>query len=179
MNAAATRPAPADQAACPPTTRTDLRRPRLVIAVLWTLVIMVLCWMPGRMVHQLEDGSHWFLFKIPSLDKLVHGGIFIVFAILWARLGTSRRRFTWIALAGLGLAVLTELVQKLSVIGRDGSFADGAIDFAGILVGIVAAPLVEPGARWIELRVFPETASRAVPTRGTTVIVEDAAGPAH
>lgn len=177
MNSAATRPASANRAACPPAMPTHLRPPRLIMAVIWTIVIMVLCWIPGRMVHRIENGSLWF--KIPSLDKLVHGGIFIVFAILWARLGTSRRRFTWIALGGLGLAVITELVQKLAIIGRDGTWGDGAIDIAGILLGIVAAPLVEPWARRIELRVFPEAASRATPARRTSVTLEDTARPTH
>ena len=116
------------------------------MAVLWTLVIMVLCWIPGSVVREIEDDSLWF--EIPYFDKLVHGGIFIVFSILWARLGTSRRRFAWIALGGLGLAVITELVQR----ARRSSAATAVsptrpFDIAGVLVGIVAAPLVEPLAR--------------------------------
>jgi hypothetical protein len=145
------------------------------MAGLWTVVIMMLCWIPGSMVRDIEDGSPWF--EIPDLDKLVHGGIFILFSILWGRVSTSRRRFAWIALAGLGLAVLTEVVQKLPIIGRDGSIADTVIDVAGVLVGLAAASLVEPIARAFESRLFRESSAGAIPPRATTKKVEGVAGP--
>jgi hypothetical protein len=141
------------------------------MAVAWTLVIMVLCWLPGPMVRDLEGDSAWF--KIPNLDKVVHAGIFIGFSILWARLGTSRRRLVWIAVGGFGLAVLTEVVQKLAVVGRDGRVDDAILDVAGILVGIVAIPFVEPVFRLIESRFFGETASRSDEGAAPVVSVEE------
>ena len=159
----------------PPTARTDLNFYRFAMAVLWTVVIMILCWLPGSMVRDLEDGSPWF--KIPDLDKVGHAGIFVVFSVLWARVFTSRHRFAWVALAGFGLAIVTELVQKLPVVGRDGSFADTLTDGAGVLVGIVLAPLVEPVARYIESRIFRKTESPRVSLKGTTVTVDEVPRP--
>jgi len=60
-----------------------LRRFRTAIAVLWTLAIAILCWMPREVVAEIEDRSWWF--QIHRVDKLIHAGIFVVFAVLWIR----------------------------------------------------------------------------------------------
>jgi VanZ family protein len=156
----------------PPPARTDLNVYRFAIAILWTVVIMMLCWLPGPMVKELEEGSSWF--KIPDLDKMIHAGIFVVFSILWARALTYRRRFAWIALAGFGLAIVTELVQKIPAVGRDGNVADALTDGAGVLVGIVVAPLVEPVARYIESRIFRNNETQPARMDAPTVAVDPA-----
>ena len=51
--------------------QVDSSRFRLAAAVVWTVVIMVLCWLPSGVVHELPDESSWF--EIPNFDKLVHG----------------------------------------------------------------------------------------------------------
>ena len=68
--------------------RSDLAIHRAVMAVLWTIVIMMLCWLPGHFVQKVESGSGWF--KIVNLDKAIHSAIFIIFALLWARVGPLR-----------------------------------------------------------------------------------------
>jgi hypothetical protein len=132
---------------------STLRAVRIAMAGLWTFVILLLCWIPGNMVRKFEGDSSWF-FHVPDLDKIVHASIFIVFSLLWARAWPLRRPFRWIALAGFGLAILTEVVQKLAIIGRDGSVGDTVVDFAGVLVGLVAVPLVDPLAKIVESRLF-------------------------
>jgi hypothetical protein len=168
-------PSPASPNSQPPVARTDLNSYRIGTAIFWTVVIMALCWLPGSIVQEFEGGSSWF--TIPDLDKLVHAGIFIVFSILWARAFSSRGRFAWIALGGLGLAIVTELAQKLPVVGRDGNIADTLTDAAGVLAGIVAAPLVEPLARFAESRIFRKTESRLVRLNRTMVIADGAPRP--
>ena len=152
MDAVPTTPSADDAKRQPQAASTGLGRLRLTMAILWTVVIMMLCWLPGSMVHELEGGSLWF--KIPDLDKIVHAGIFVVFSVLWARALTSRRRFAWVALGGFALAVVTELVQMLPIVGRDGEISDALTDFGGVLAGMVLAPLVEPVARFIESLIF-------------------------
>jgi hypothetical protein len=102
------------------------------------------------------------------LDKVVHGSIFVIFAILWARVWSSRRRFAWVALGGFILAAVTELVQLLPIVGRDGEILDFVMDAAGVLIGIAIVPLVEPLARFVELRVFPAPAARPVPVESAS-----------
>jgi hypothetical protein len=163
-------PNPDDSKGQPQAARTDLSGYRLAMAILWTIVIMMLCWLPGSIVQKLEDGSSWF--DVPDLDKVIHAGIFVVFSILWARALSCRRRFAWVALGGLGLAIVTELVQKLPVVGRDGEISDAITDVAGVLVGMAAAPLVEPVARFIEARIFRIDISQPVILKGTTITVD-------
>ena len=115
---------------------------RVIVAVLWTLIILTLCWLPSNVVQEVEKDSSWF--QIPNFDKLVHWGIFLLFSILWLRVGTTPWRFLWVALGGLVLAVVSELVQLLPIIGRDATIGDGVTDCIGLLLGLALAPVLEP-----------------------------------
>jgi len=141
-------------------------RHRLVMALVWTLLIMVLCWLPRNLVRRVEGESSWF--QIPNLDKLVHCGLFVVFSILWLRVRWFRRRFGWVALGGFVLAVVTELVQQLPVVGRDASVADALTDVIGVLIGIAISSRVEPLARFVEARLLRETPAPPLPAEPGT-----------
>ena len=120
---------------------------RVTAAVLWTLIILTLCWLPKYVVQEVEKDSSWF--QIPNFDKLVHWEIFLLFAILWLRVGKTPRRFLWVALAGLVLTVVSELVQSLPIIGRDATIGDGVTDCIGLLLGLALAPVLSLGcAGW-------------------------------
>ncbi len=109
----------------------------LLVAILWTLVIMGLCWVPGRLVGELDPNSIWA--RIPNLDKYIHAGIFIIFAILWMHVEGLRRRLATVFVAGCALAVLTEVVQEIAIVGRDGNIPDTTVDVVGLIVGLVIA----------------------------------------
>jgi uncharacterized protein (DUF486 family) len=130
---------------------------RIAMAVCWTLVIMALCWLPGPWVQRVERGSPWF--QLPDLDKVIHGGIFTVFSVLWLRAVSARRRLLIVAASGVALAVLTELVQNLPIVDRDCEVGDAIVDVAGVLVGLAIAWLVEPLFRYAETLLFRKTAS--------------------
>jgi hypothetical protein len=136
---------------------SDLTIYRALMAVLWTIVIMLLCWLPGRVVERVEAGSGWF--KIVNLDKAIHSAIFVIFALLWARVGSSRRRFAWIAVGGVIFAAITELGQLIPAVGRDANVRDLIADSTGVLIGIVAFPWAEPWCQLIESRLFRESRS--------------------
>ena len=147
-----------------PTTRwpvpeSDLTTHRALLAVLWTIVIMLLCWLPRDVVERVEAGSGWF--KFVNLDKAIHSAIFVIFALLWARVWSSRRRFAWIAVGGVIFAAITELGQLIPAVGRDATVPDLIADSAGVLIGIVAFPWAEPWCQLIESRLF--RASRSNP----------------
>jgi hypothetical protein len=126
----------------PATAGVTSMRFRIAIAALWTIVIVALCWTPGHMVQKLEKGSFWY--SIPNLDKVVHWGIFVVFALLWLRTSTSRWRYAWVALGGLAAASITEYVQNQPWVGRDGSLDDAITDVIGVAIGLAIAPWIEP-----------------------------------
>jgi hypothetical protein len=140
-----------------PVPESDLTVHRALIAVLWTIVIMTLCWLPRDVVQRVESGSGWF--KIVNLDKFIHSGIFAIFALLWARVGSSRRRFAWIAVGGVIFAVITELGQLIPAVGRDATLPDLIADTAGVVLGLVAFPWAGPLIQLVESRLFPESRS--------------------
>lgn len=118
----------------------------LFFPVIWTLVIIVLLALPGKMLPN-EAG-----FRIPNFDKLVHMGLFGGFVLLWGLYMTRRTTdnhtllrafFIFFVIAnffGYGM----ELVQKYWIPGRDYDLADVIADMAGagIAYGICNLRLV-------------------------------------
>jgi hypothetical protein len=127
--------------------RASLKSLRVAATVIWAAVILALCWTPKTVIHEVGSGSFW---EIPHLDKIVHGSIFIILAILWLRIAPSRRMI-WIVLAGgFALALVSELGQLMPFVSRDCNFFDFLIDFAGVLIGLAVAPFVEPLLQKVE-----------------------------
>lgn len=104
----------------------------LTAAVFWTLLIMVVCWLPMPMFPIGTGGEHPKRF--PHLDKAVHAGIFVVFGLLWLRVIPGPRRFLVVVAAGAALAAVTEFGQNLPIIGRDGELTDGLFDVLGVFL---------------------------------------------
>ena len=129
-----------------------LRKTRLALAVAWTLTICVLCWTPREVMRHVEEDSDWF--RLPNFDKVVHCGLFVAFAVLWARAGTGRRKLVGVAIAGIALAIATELGQELPTIGRDATIGDALTDLLGLAIGLGLASRIEPMFRWAERLVF-------------------------
>ncbi len=108
----------------------------LMSAILWTLAILTVCWMPMSKLVE-DDGSRSWMFTIPYFDKLVHFGIFMIFAILWFLASDRSRPWRRIFTAGILLAAITEIVQTLPVIGRQADLDDAACDLLGVAAGIL------------------------------------------
>lgn len=123
-------------------------RLRLTLAVTWTLVILVLCWTPADWLPVKETGGPGW--ELPHKDKFVHAGMFFVFALLWLAAAREKpRRFAWVAGAGIALAVVTELVQNLPFLKRDGEVVDAVADCVGVLVGLWLFPWIDRvSTRW-------------------------------
>jgi hypothetical protein len=130
-----------------------VKKARSTVAVLWTLVVLVLCLIPGYWLNRVEKAP-WIW--VPNLDKLVHWGLFVVHTILWLRVGSTRGRYVWVVLGGVALGIGTELGQKLPIVGRDGNRYDALSDICGVLVGLLVARFVEPLLRFVESRIFRE-----------------------
>jgi VanZ like protein len=121
---------------------------RLAAAIIWTVVILLLCWIPATVVQRIEAKSPWL--QIPDLDKVIHAGIFVVLAVLWRRAYSSRRAIGAVILGGFALGALTELGQLLPIVRRHAELYDLATDCVGVLIGVAIAPLIEPSLRAIE-----------------------------
>lgn len=108
--------------------------PKTWPAILWTLLILVLCWTPRERLPTSESAPS-FLKRIHA-DKVVHATIFAGFALLWRRAG-SAGSVPLIAASGVALGIITELGQGTSIVGRDADLWDGLADAAGVGLGLL------------------------------------------
>ena len=98
-----------------------------LLAVGWTIIILIGCTLPGPDVPQVMSAS----------DKLMHVVIFVPFSLLWR---LSGRSLGWTLLAGLGYGVLIEVIQGVFPgLHRSADVADAVADFAGTIVGTALA----------------------------------------
>ena len=133
---------------------------RTALAVIWTALLLTACWLPS---HRLPDGEIPRSFShVPHADKIVHAGLFGVFVVAWMRALTAGRRRTGIALAGIALAITTELVQGIPAIHRDPSVLDAMADAVGIAAGLGFYALWEGWA----IRLTALAGPAPLPTKG-------------
>jgi VanZ family protein len=113
---------------------------RIFPALAWTVLVLVLCWIPGRWLGQEAPGGQF--------DKLAHAGMFVVFSWLWAWAVAPSMRTARILGAGLLLALVTEVGQAVPLIGRDADPRDALADSIGVGVGLgvfrLRRPVPEP-----------------------------------
>lgn len=100
------------------------------IAILWTLLIFFLCFIPGKDLPHLN---------IPLVDKWTHMVLFGVFTIFWHNTARSNsmglKLILFIAATFLGW--LVEYVQGHYVQGRSQDNMDTLADAVGGLIGII------------------------------------------
>lgn len=102
---------------------------KIAAAVGWTLLILILCTLPGQ---NLPGTS------IVGADKLVHFGMFVGFAVFWLHVtrdgSTSAVRN--VLIAGLLFAGGTEIYQGLLPFHRTPDLYDALANSAGLLGGM-------------------------------------------
>jgi hypothetical protein len=104
-------------------------------ALLWALLILVLCLMPGRTLPQ------WDWADLFSLDKPVHA---VLFGVLTVLLGHGFKRtertgpiLAWSVLLSVGYGLATEAMQQLQALGRHGDVNDAIANTVGALAGAI------------------------------------------
>lgn len=121
-----------------------LKRP-LLFALLWALVIFVLC----NMHLETSGEVSWYYFD--GIDKVVHAGMFFVLGILsyWGfseqkRWKSGSRHAGWYALLLCMLyGGLIEVLQGLVFTYRSADWIDWLFDIAGALLGLWVFGLVK------------------------------------
>lgn len=111
-----------------------LRKLRIIIAVFWTLAVIVLLSYPSSGL------SDFNIIKIKNLDKLIHFTVFFITGLVWANAVSNyfndTKIFLYIFALGLVLSVMTELAQNLQFIGRTFEWLDIIANLLGISFGI-------------------------------------------
>ncbi|MCB9015990.1 MAG: VanZ family protein [Lentimicrobiaceae bacterium] len=107
--------------------------------LLWACVILVLTLLPGNYFPGIN--SFWELF---SPDKLIHIFLFGVLSYLILQgaekqYSADDKRYTIILplLTAMLGGVITEVLQSVLPIGRDGNMFDTIADFAGCFTGLM------------------------------------------
>ncbi len=114
-------------------------------SMLWALVILVLCGIPGK------DIPHISFLELLSFDKFVHASIFFVLILLtirgflvqtnFAKLQESAKTIAFIGCVTYG--GLLEVMQGTLFEGRSASIYDFIANSFGCLMGIVLYPQME------------------------------------
>ena len=105
----------------------------LILALLWTSLILVACFLPGNDVPKVN---------IVNIDKLVHVALFGGCTFLWAIALIRTPDKMWpklllIFAATVGLGILVELIQGSSLVqGRSADVYDVIADSVGAFFGM-------------------------------------------
>jgi len=112
--------------------------PPYTLSLLGFAVILTLCWLPASTVQEPK----WF--HIPNADKVIHFGLFFVWAFclrhdLHQQIVKAYRLLLLVVLLGLFTALLTEFLQPI-VSNRTRDWIDGIADVTGILTAVCCFP---------------------------------------
>lgn len=122
-------------------------------AVIWTILIFVGTMLPASNLPEPESDGGFSLLDLPYLDKAVHFLMFFGFGALWTLASGTVSARTRVVIAGLGLAMLTELLQLIPAIGRYAGWDDIAADTLGLAFAWILAPKVAQvlaATNWIQ-----------------------------
>lgn len=99
------------------------------VAILWTLLIFVLCLIPG---NELPDVD------VPLVDKWAHVILFGIFSFLWMCTIPSRKPYVLFAVLVITIFLgwLVEYIQGHYAIGRSQDNMDTLADSIGGIVGV-------------------------------------------
>ena len=107
----------------------------LLAAIVWTLIIFILCCTPGKYVPT----AHWL--ELLSFDKFVHASIFFTLTFLWLLVGFKKNKLSlsimiFIIIACIGYGGLLEIMQAKVFSERSGDWLDFIANSFGCLIGV-------------------------------------------
>ncbi len=107
----------------------------LLAAIVWTLIIFILCCTPGKYVPT----AHWL--ELLSFDKFVHASIFFTLTFLWLLVGFKKNKLSlsfmiFIIIACIVYGGLLEIMQAKVFSDRSGDWLDFIANSFGCLMGL-------------------------------------------
>lgn len=119
------------------TPQSTYKKQARLAAILWTLLIFILCLWPGKELPKSD---------IPLIDKWVHFVLFAPFCFLWlcAQPARSFKRLAAMFVAGCLLGYLVECLQgAFPSLGRSYDLLDVVADGIGSLLGVLLFAILE------------------------------------
>ncbi len=110
---------------------SSYKRQARFIAILWTLLILLGCFMPSRNVPKVD---------VPLVDKWVHFAFFGGFTFFWLCAGPTLKiaRLATVLIIAIAFGSLIEILQgAFPSLGRASEFMDAVADSVGGIIGIV------------------------------------------
>ncbi|MCF2501777.1 VanZ family protein [Dyadobacter sp. CY107] len=101
------------------------------IAWFWTFLILLACTWPGKDIPSAP---------VAGFDKIVHGGLFIIWITLWTLI--YPKKATLLVLLGMAYGLGLEFYQQLLPFDRTFDWWDAVADTAGVLIGFAFKSLV-------------------------------------
>lgn len=110
----------------------------------WLAFITILCLMPA------EDLPRVKAFEFPHFDKVVHFGMYFIFALLMVRPLKINRWPVWpvTILSSMFVGGVIEILQFAFTYQRFASWGDFAADMTGALAGLVAYVFLVKDKPW-------------------------------
>lgn len=107
----------------------------LPFAIIWTLIIFILCCTPGRYIPT----TNWL--ELLSFDKFVHASIFFVLVCLWLIYlihsgNVSKSTTVLIVVSAISYGGLLEVMQATVFSQRSGDWLDFIANSFGCLMGL-------------------------------------------
>ncbi|MFY9308927.1 MAG: VanZ family protein [Bacteroidia bacterium] len=114
-------------------------------SMLWALIILILCGIPGR------DIPHISFLELLSFDKFVHAGIFMVLVVLTIRGFTLQKNFPKLQASAKAAACIScivyggllEVMQGTLFEGRSADIYDFIANSFGCIVGLLLYKRIE------------------------------------
>lgn len=103
-------------------------------AVIWLVVITVMCLMPANNFNEFEE------FPIPYKDKIVHFTFYFVLVLLWNYAFNKKQNIKvrlLIFTSAVFYGVVIELCQKLFTVTRSPDVTDALVNTFGALLGTI------------------------------------------
>ncbi|MFY0252754.1 VanZ family protein [Chitinophaga sp. 30R24] len=111
-------------------------------AILWIILILVLCTMPGK-----DIPSNSFLEQV-HFDKVVHFGLFggivllLSLGIFWQKKYISPLTLTLLIIVAASYGLAIEFIQKYWAVDRSFDLYDALADTLGAIAGVWAFKLI-------------------------------------
>lgn len=111
---------------------------RYWIAILWAIIILVLCGMPPQDVDKVK------FIDFPHIDKVVHFCLYFVMGVLVVAvlsLNGTLKKSKWLLLVSISICFIygwiIEIFQQVLFTGRSYEVMDIVADTAGAIVGVL------------------------------------------